>query len=108
MSRKKVWTFDSICRAARRKAKNWRLVPDTSLIWWGGEAPTNVSCARGYCPLGVVFAWGKRKRPDELWLDKHAKPTVAQLRVAQAIMSAADTATDPNRPRMLKLLGITS
>ena len=96
---KKRWTFDSICRAARKKVGRWR----TGRMREYGDDDV-VKCARGYCPLGVVFAWGRRKRPDSEWLERYA-PELSQV-VAGDVMMAADAEWNKHRPRMLKLLGI--
>lgn len=91
MNRKKRWTFESICRAARRGRK-WRVTR-------GGD----IRCEDGRCPLGAVFPglgkipWGKIKG--------------VPARTADAIVNAADRRHwwQPlvrSRPRMLKLLGI--
>lgn len=99
MSRKKVWTFESICRAARKKTSSWRI---GNMREYGDDDV--VKCARGYCPLGVVFAWGKRKRPTSTWLERFV-PELPQS-VAGEVMMAADAKWNRGRPAMLKLLGI--
>lgn len=97
--KKKRWTFESICRAARRKAKNWRLAKKTDE--WGYNT-SDIRCAKGYCPLGVVFTWGKKKRPDTCDLQG-----LVSARVAESILTVADSPDwHPKQARrMLKLLG---
>lgn len=86
---KRKWTFATILKAAKKKADGWHVTD-------GGA----VRCRKGLCPLGVLFY--PRHRVSPCPNDVPVQRVVA-LRVAYA----ADSDAAPDRPALLKALGIT-